>query len=345
MNGSCLVRNRAFIFVTCCHIFSAMVCSTWCSPDVVGRRNQAHNTTRSTRRTCSGQLCRVKPSGDRHTHARALQDNCCPRDFRRPCPQQACSSSFFFKSHVGIRFQEICTEVCIVHFMRMICSKAVARLHQCHDQKGSANRHQGLFNRKVLQKNGRLLSTWGKAAHEPAENLPVCVTYVWDTFHASAELSMMVQTATPDSSTLFFRGSHRRVCLCGYPVLQIPSSLPLFMVSVSHSVLSGCFSVCWVCVACPTEPSAKKAMDTIHIETSKYGKPLQRHSMGKKHPPIPIGTSLNSTIWIHLNLDTTKKESGFPWIWGISCSLCHDLHDWVNVPPWSLGWKVGNRWT
>jgi hypothetical protein len=44
-------------------------------------------------------------------------------------------------------------------------------------------------------------------------------------------------------------------------------------------------------------------------------------------------------------LDTTKKESGFPWIWGISCSLCHDLHDWVNVPPWSLGWKVGNRWT
>ena len=140
------------------------------------------------------------------------------------------------------------------------------------------------------------------------------MTYVWDTFHASAELSMMVQTATPDSSTLFFRGPHRRVCLCGYPVLQIPSSLPLFMVSVSHSVLSGCFSVCWVCVACPTEPSAKKAMDTIHIETSKYGKPLQRHSLGKKHPPIPIGTSLNSTIWIHLNLDTTKKESGFPWI-------------------------------
>ena len=96
MNGSCLVRNRAFMFVTCCHIFSAMVCSTWCSPDVVGRRNQAQNTTRSTRRTCSGRHCRVKPSGDRHTHARALQDNC-SRDFRRPCPPQACSSSIFFQ--------------------------------------------------------------------------------------------------------------------------------------------------------------------------------------------------------------------------------------------------------
>ena len=87
-------------------------------------------------------------------------------------PNRPVAAAFFSKSHVGIRFQEICTEVCIVHFMRMICSKAVARTASmswperlCESPSGSVQ-PEGFAEERASAFNLRKGGSWtsGKSA-------------------------------------------------------------------------------------------------------------------------------------------------------------------------------------